>query len=61
MLPRLDLELTLEQQFQMQLFEKELATMSREKLENLLLKTSELLMVKENIIKLLMNRVITEE
>lgn len=45
----------------MQLFEKELATMSREKLENLLLKTSELLMVKENIIKLLMNRVITEE
>lgn len=60
MLPKLDLELTLEQQFQMQLFEKELATMSRERMESLLLKISETVMVKENIIKLLMNRVTTE-
>lgn len=51
MLPQLDLELTLEQQFQMQLLEKELATASQEKLKELVLKTSHMLMVKENVIR----------
>lgn len=57
MLPELDLELSLEQQFQMQIIEKELATMSQEKLKELLLKTSHLLMVKENVIRVLTKRV----
>lgn len=57
MLPELDLELTLEQKFQMQLIEKELATMSQAKMQELLLKTSHLLMVKENVIRALAKRV----
>jgi hypothetical protein len=57
MLPELDLELSLEQQFQMKVIEKELATMSQDKLKELLLKTSHLLMVKENVIRALTRRV----
>lgn len=60
MLPNIDLELTLEQQFQMQLIEKELATASQEKLKELVLKTSHLLMVKENLIRSLTRRVTSE-
>lgn len=59
MLPKLDFELNLEQEFQMQLIEKELETMSPEKLKSLLLKTSHLLMVKENIIRFLTKKVIS--
>ena len=57
MIPKLAFELTLEQQFQMQVIEKEVTTMSREKLTELLLQTSHLLMVKENLIKSLVNKV----
>jgi hypothetical protein len=60
MLPKLDLELTLEQQFQLQIIEKELAMMSQEKLKDLLLKTSHMLMVKENVIRALTKRVTHE-
>lgn len=49
--PELDLELTLEQQFQLQLVEKELANMSPEKMKDLLLKTTQMLMVKDNAIR----------
>lgn len=56
MLSDVDFELTLEQQFQMQIIEKELATMSQAKLKALLLQTSHLLMVKENIIRSLAKR-----
>ncbi|MBW4580310.1 MAG: NblA/ycf18 family protein [Tildeniella nuda ZEHNDER 1965/U140] len=56
MLPELDLELTLEQKFQMKLIEKELTTMSPAKLKELLLTTSHLLMVKENVIRALAKR-----
>ncbi len=60
MLPKIDLELTLEQQFQMQLIEKEVAIASHEKLKELVLKTSHLLMVKENLIRSLTRRVTSE-
>lgn len=56
MVPRIDLELTLEQQFHMQLIEKEVETASQEKLKELVLKTSHLLMVKENLIRSLTKR-----
>lgn len=56
MLSDVDFELTLEQQFQMQIIEKELATMSQAKLKDLLLQTSHLLMIKENIIRSLAKR-----
>ncbi len=57
MLPDLDLELTLEQQFQMQIIEKELATMNPEKLRELALNTSRLLMLKENAIRSLAKKI----
>ncbi|MBL1178198.1 hypothetical protein [Pantanalinema sp. GBBB05] len=60
MLPKLDFDLTLEQQFQMQLIEKEVAMMSQEKLKSLLLTTSHLLMVKENVIRSLTKKVISQ-
>jgi hypothetical protein len=60
MLPKLDFELTLEQQFQMQLIEQELANMSQEKLKSLLLRTSHLLMVKENVIRSLTKKVTSQ-
>jgi hypothetical protein len=57
MLPKLNLDLTLEQQFQMKVIEEEIATMSHEKMKDLLLKTSELLMVRENVIRELTKRI----
>ncbi|MBD2075230.1 NblA/ycf18 family protein [Phormidium sp. FACHB-592] len=58
MLSNVDFELTLEQQFQMQVIEKELATMNQAKLKDLLLQTSRLLMIKENIICSLAKRAV---
>ncbi len=60
MLPKIDLELTLEQQFQMQLIEKEVATASQEKLKELVLKTTHMLMLKENLVRSLTRRVTSE-
>jgi hypothetical protein len=60
MLPRLDAELTLEQQFQMQVIEKEVEAASQEKLKDLLLKTTQMLMVKENVIRALTRRITLE-
>lgn len=47
-------ELTLEQQFHMQLMERSLDLLSKEQMQSLFLETSRLLMIKENIIKGLM-------
>ncbi len=52
--PELNLDLTLEQQFQIQMMAKEFAAMNHADLQELLLKTSYLLMVKENVIKSLL-------
>ncbi len=60
MLPNLNVELTLEQQFQMQLIEKEVAAASQEKLKELVLKTTHMLMVKENVIRALTRRITSE-
>ncbi|HIK30800.1 MAG TPA: NblA/ycf18 family protein [Oscillatoriales cyanobacterium M59_W2019_021] len=47
-------ELTLEQQFHMQMMERSLDLLSKEQMQSLFLETSRLLMIKENIIKGLM-------
>jgi hypothetical protein len=47
----LNLELTLEQQFQMRLFENSIGNISLEQAQSLLLDVSRLLMVKDNIIR----------
>lgn len=47
-------ELTLEQQFHMQMMERSLELLSKEQMQSLFLETSRLLMIKENIIKGLM-------
>jgi hypothetical protein len=47
-------ELTLEQQFQMKLVEQSTDNMNREQMQELLVETSRLLMLKDNIIKGLM-------
>ncbi len=60
MLPQFDLELTLEQQFQLRLLEKELATASQEKLKELLLKVTHTLMLKENVIRSLTKKMALE-
>uniref|UniRef100_B8HKI1 Phycobilisome degradation protein nblA n=1 Tax=Cyanothece sp. (strain PCC 7425 / ATCC 29141) TaxID=395961 RepID=B8HKI1_CYAP4 len=57
MIPELDLQLTLEQKFQLQVIESEVATMNREKLIELVIKTSQLLMIKENAIRSLARKV----
>jgi hypothetical protein len=44
-------ELTLEQQFQMRLMEQSAQDLSREQMLELLLQTSRLLMVKDNVIR----------
>jgi Phycobilisome degradation protein nblA len=44
-------KLTLEQQFQMRLIEHETEALSREQMSELLIQTSRLLMVKDNIIR----------
>ena len=50
----LNLDLSLEQQFKMKLFEQSIAAMNSEEARSLLLEASKLLMVKDNIIKGLM-------
>ncbi|NJS41395.1 photosystem I reaction center subunit XII, partial [Candidatus Gracilibacteria bacterium] len=47
----LNLELSLEQQFQMRLFENSIGNISLEQAQSLLLDVSRLLMVKDNIIR----------
>jgi hypothetical protein len=49
-------ELTLEQEFQMRLIEAQTTDLSREQMENLLLQTSRLLMVKDNVIRSLVKQ-----
>jgi hypothetical protein len=49
-------ELTLEQEFQMRLIEEQTTDLSREQMENLLLQTSRLLMVKDNVIRSLVKQ-----
>ena len=44
-------ELTLEQQFQMRLIEQSAQNMSREQMQEMLIQTSKLLMLKDNAIK----------
>jgi len=48
-------DLTLEQQFQMRLMEQSAENMSQEQLSELLVQVSRLLLLKENVIKSLMN------
>ena len=48
------MDLSLEQKFKMRLFEKSVQTMNPEEARKLLLEASKLLMVKDNIIKGLM-------
>lgn len=50
----LNLDLSLEQQFKMKLFEQSIETMKSEEARSLLLEASKLLMMKDNIIKGLM-------
>ncbi len=44
-------QLTLEQQFQMRLMEESAQRMSREQMQDVLIQTARLLMVKENVIR----------
>ena len=50
----LNLDLSLEQQFKIKIFEQSIAAMNSEEARSLLLEASKLLMVKDNIIKGLM-------
>jgi Phycobilisome degradation protein nblA len=50
----LDLDLTLEQQFKIKLFEKSIEAMEPAEAQSLLLEASRLLMIKDNIIRGLM-------
>jgi hypothetical protein len=54
--PNLNLELTLEQQFQMKLFENSIENISLEQAQSLLLDVSKLLMVKDNVIRSLIKQ-----
>jgi CRISPR/Cas system CMR subunit Cmr4 (Cas7 group RAMP superfamily) len=49
-------ELTFEQEFQMRLIEEQTTDLSREQMENLLLQTSRLLMVKDDVIRSLVKQ-----
>jgi Phycobilisome degradation protein nblA len=51
-------DLTLEQKFQMQVLDKVVQYMSREQAVYLLLETSKLLMVKDNMIKSLLKQIL---
>ncbi|NJP22602.1 MAG: photosystem I reaction center subunit XII [Hydrococcus sp. CRU_1_1] len=44
-------ELTMEQEFQMRLMEESVEQMTREQMQDLLLETARLLMVKENVLR----------
>ncbi|MDJ0592184.1 MAG: NblA/ycf18 family protein [Pleurocapsa sp. MO_226.B13] len=52
----LNMNLTVEQQFQMRLYQESVQAMKPEEARSLLLEASKLLMVKDNIIKGLMKR-----
>lgn len=54
----LNLELTLEQQFQMRLMEQSTQGMSREQAISLLLETARLLMMKDNAIRSLVKQIV---
>lgn len=56
MIPELDLQLTLEQEFQLQLLEIQVHSMSDEHLKLMVLQTSQLLMMKDNVIRSLMHK-----
>jgi hypothetical protein len=58
MLPELDLNLTLEQQFQLRLMEEQIPNMSAEQAQSLLIEASRLLMVKDNVIRSLVKKVV---
>lgn len=49
-------ELSLEQQFQMRLIEESVSNLNRQQMEDLLLQTSRLLMLKDNAIRNLMKQ-----
>ena len=53
-------ELTLEQQFQMRLMEESTHQMSREQMQDLLVQASRLLMLKDNVIRDLVKKVVLE-
>lgn len=53
---KLNLDLSLEQKFKMRLFEQSVEAMNPEEARKLLLEASQLLMVKDNIIKGLMKQ-----
>ncbi|MGF1477889.1 MAG: NblA/ycf18 family protein [Cyanophyceae cyanobacterium] len=55
----LDLDLTLEQEFELRRFQDSAQEMSREQAVSLLLKASRLLMVKDNVIKDLIKQNLT--
>ncbi|BAZ45720.1 phycobilisome degradation protein NblA [Chondrocystis sp. NIES-4102] len=52
----LDLDLSLEQEFKMRIFEESLETMNLEDMRSLLIEASKLLMVKDNVIRGLMRK-----
>jgi Phycobilisome degradation protein nblA len=49
-------ELTLEQEFQMRLIQESAQNMSREQMQDMLLQTSKLLMIKDNAIRNMMKK-----
>lgn len=53
---RLDMDLTMEQEFKMRIFQESIRVMNPEEARLLLAEASKLLMVKDNIIKGLMKR-----
>ena len=53
---QLDMDLTIEQEFKMQVFKESIQVMNPEEARNLLLEASKLLMIKDNIIRGLMKR-----
>lgn len=53
---RLNMDLSLEQQFKMRIFEESVQAMNPEEARSLLIEASKLLMVKDNIIKGLMKQ-----
>ncbi len=57
---QLNLELSIEQKFKMRIFQESVKTMNPEDARSLLLEASQLLMVKDNIIRGLMKQTIIE-
>jgi hypothetical protein len=57
MLPELSLELTMEQSFQMRIMEEQVQKLSPSQMQELLLQSSRLLMVKDNVIRSLLKKI----